>query len=496
MDQKQCEVLVLGGGGAGLVAGVRAASLGRKVIILEKASFLGGGMLFASTMRTFRSKWQKERGIEDQSNAFIRSMMDLTLWRLDPKLVKNAILGTGAFFDWYSEIETEENLAKYEPRPYVFDIPVNGQIGPQVDGFHKGSGELFVNCMIREAKKLGVEILTETAACAAIMKDGKVAGVIAKRGEEELQVLCDKLIIANGSWIKNDEIVDQVMPEFLDAEVLPNAHQNKAYTGDGLKIGAQAGAYIDKESFCLRVMGPILSMGETSPLDALTHAEEQVMVNADGNRFVAEPMVPRIDPFDTGHVLIKQPKSRAYFLYSKKSLQHLIDRSQASVKEGDFDPFGMPPLPDLEVVESWMKEAKEKYPTEIGMAGTWQEAAEQVGIDPKKLCATVEAYNKSCEQKEDWDWFKDPEYLISLDEGPFYILGAKLSTDGAFGGIKVNADMQAFDKTGEAVLDHVYAAGDIASGRHIVLGGIKRQVLNDMSWALSSGFIAGTNAAK
>ena len=28
------------------------------------------------------------------------------------------------------------------------------------------------------------------------------------------------------------------------------------------------------------------------------------------------------------------------------------------------------------------------------------------------------------------------------------------------------------------------------------MSGVKRQVLNDMSWALSSGFLAGTNAAK
>ena len=59
-DYLDCDVLIIGGRGSGLVAAVRAAELGKKVILLEKTKVLGGGMIFARTMRTFRSKWQKE----------------------------------------------------------------------------------------------------------------------------------------------------------------------------------------------------------------------------------------------------------------------------------------------------------------------------------------------------------------------------------------------------------------------------------------------------
>ena len=70
-----------------------------------------------------------------------------------------------------------------------------------------------------------------------------------------------------------------------------------------------------------------------------------------------------------------------------------------------------------------------------------------------------------------------------------------MATDGAFGGIKVNADMQALSASG-GVVDGLFVTGDAASGRHISLGGIKKQVLNDMSWALASGFIAGGSASE
>ena len=84
--------------------------------------------------------------------------------------------------------------------------------------------------------------------------------------------------------------------------------------------------------------------------------------------------------------------------------------------------------------------------------------------------------------------------MIPLTEGPFYALGGKLATDGAFGGVRVNPDMQAYRPDGSLV-EGLYVTGDFASGRHIVMDGVKKQILNDMSWALSSGFMAGTSAA-
>ena len=68
-------------------------------------------------------------------------------------------------------------------------------------------------------------------------------------------------------------------------------------------------------------------------------------------------------------------------------------------------------------------------------------------------------------------------------------------TDGAFGGVRVNPEMQAYKSDG-GLVEGLYVTGDFASGRHINMGGVKRQVLNDLSWAFSSGFLAGTNAGK
>ncbi len=496
MKEHNCDILVIGGGGSGLVAAVRARELsGKKVMVLESGKMPGGGMMFASTMRTFHSRWQQERNIPDQANDFIRKGMDLTLWKLNPKLVTRAVLSTGAFFDWYYEKELPEIQAKYEARPYVFDIPVQGQPGPQIDGFHNGSGKYIVNTMVRQCQEQGIDILLNHRAVDAQVEDGKITAILAETPEGMECFACQTCILACSSWIKNEQVVRKVSPAFAEAEVLPNAHQNPNYRGDGLTIAEKAGAWIDWSKFCLRVMGPICSFTETSPFDALTHTNYGILVNLNAQRFAAEPLAPRMDPFDTGHVLLQQPKGRSFFLYSKNTLEQAIADTKGTAQISGPNPFGVPELPDLEVVDGWFTEKLAQGSHEVGKADTLAELAKQIGLDPEQLQASVAEYNASCAEGVDWNFYKEPGHLLALTDGPFYAVGCKLSTDGAFGGVTVDENMQALRPDGSRV-EGLYVTGDFANGRHIVMDGVKKQVLNDMSWALSSGFIAGTAAAE
>ena len=492
MSEKKCQVVVIGGGGSGLVAAARAAeNPNLNVIVLEKSNTIGGGMNFASTMRTFGSRWQKERNIPDQSDDFMRKGMDATYWQLNPRLVRNAITGTGAFFDWYSSFEDPETLARYEPRPYVFDIPVHGQVGPQVDTFYNGSGRLIVQAMKRRCEDLGVDIRTGHAAYDAELSDGRISAVLCRSEGETVRIPCDVCVLACSCWIRNKEVVNRVLPGFTEMDVLPNAHQNPAYTGDGIPIAEKAGAFVDWESFCLRLMGPQCSFGEQSELDRLTHSKYNVLIDLNGKRFACEPLAPRMDPFDTGHVLTRLPKGKSFFLFSADSLAAIIEESRdpSNPKE---PPFAIMPLPDQNVVESWFDEGIRKNPAEAFKADSVEELAQKMGIDPTALCATVSEYNAACAEGQDQLFCKPAETLAPLSKAPYYALGGKLNTDGAFGGVRVNENMQAYAKD-SSVIDNLYVTGDFASGRHISLGGVKRQTLNDMSWALSSGFLAGTH---
>lgn len=492
MIEKSCHVVVIGGGGSGLVAAARAAEkTGIKVIVVEKTGILGGGMNFASTMRTFGSRWQKERDIPDQSGDFMRRVMDHTFWKLDPHLVKNAIMGTGAFFDWYSSFEDPDTLARFEPRPYVFDIPVQGQIGPQVDTFHNGSGRLFVQAMKKHCSDCGAEILTNHAAYDVETSNGQITAVLCRSGSETVRIRCDVCVLACSSWIRNKDVVNRVLPGFTEMDVLPNAHQNPAYTGDGIPIAEKAGAFVDWDSFCLRLMGPQCSFGEQSKLEHLTHSKYTVLVNLNGKRFACEPLAPRMDPFDTGHVLTQLPRGKSYFLFSANTLQEIIWESRKPFSNPG-SPFAPIPLPDLDVVDGWFTDGIRTNPAEAFRAASLDDLARQLCMDPAILRATTEEYNQACQDGRDWLFCKPADALVPLLDPPFYALGGKLNTDGAFGGVRVNANMQAYAADG-SILENLYVTGDFASGRHISLDGVKRQALNDMSWALSSGFIAGSH---
>ncbi len=128
--KKQCDLVVIGGGGSGLIAGCRAATLGKTVMVLEKDRRLGGGMVMASTMRTFGSQWQKERNLPDNTALYMRNRMDETYWRLDRKLAASMIQGTGQFFDWFTSIAPKEEIDKFSVGRYVFDEE-DGPLGPR-----------------------------------------------------------------------------------------------------------------------------------------------------------------------------------------------------------------------------------------------------------------------------------------------------------------------------------------------------------------------------
>ena len=85
MDEKNvisCDLCVLGGGGAGLTAAARAATLNPalRVVVVEKARGTGGGAAQAGDFRVYGSKWQKDRGLDDNLAADLRTRMDETFW--------------------------------------------------------------------------------------------------------------------------------------------------------------------------------------------------------------------------------------------------------------------------------------------------------------------------------------------------------------------------------------------------------------------------------
>lgn len=101
-----------------------------------------------------------------------------------------------------------------------------------------------------------------------------------------------------------------------------------------------------------------------------------------------------------------------------------------------------------------------------------------------------------CAQARDDDFFKGAEDLVPFGEGPYFAVSGGVGTDGAFGGVRVNENIQAYAADRKTLIENLYVPGDFASGRFLNMAGYKVQIINDLSWAMSSGFIAGSHAAE
>ena len=131
----------------------------------------------------------------------------------------------------------------------------------------------------------------------------------------------------------------------------------------------------------------------------------------------------------------------------------------------------------------------------IARANTLEELAAELGIHAENLKATVAHYNEMCKAGIDTEYFKDPDEMLPFTKAPYYAVSGGLGTDGAFGGVLVNENIQATAKDG-GLIDRLYVPGDFSSGRFLNIRNNKVQITNDLSWAFASGWIAGGSAVE
>jgi hypothetical protein len=251
---------------------------------------------------------------------------------------------------------------------------------------------------------------------------------------------------------------------------------------------------MDEENYTMRLMGPMVFSKSVIPGN-MADSPFSIAVTTEGRRYICEPSQPRLGPFDSGLIMMEQPKGYVYILFDTNNLEAAIQDNLEHPKPESDNAFAIPPLPsDLKKAEEDIGSVIGKEPA-VFCAQSVEELAEKTGLDKETLCTTVEDYNRYCEEGFDASCFKAKEYLVPFTKAPFYAVQAKLGTDGAFGGVTVNENMQAYRKDG-SLIDGLYVTGDFASGRFLNMAGVKVQVLNDMSWALASGFLAGSDVCK
>src|SRR5262245_39848682 len=89
MGKRDFDLIIVGGGGAGLAAGIMARKQGASVMVLEADKKLGGATaLSAAVMYACNTSVQKARGITDTPDAMFNYMMTLAGWDTYPRVMR------------------------------------------------------------------------------------------------------------------------------------------------------------------------------------------------------------------------------------------------------------------------------------------------------------------------------------------------------------------------------------------------------------------------
>lgn len=513
--RRRCDFLVVGGGTAGVIAAAIAADMsGKKVIVLEKAKRPGGSGFYANGIRFFSTKWQRDAGVPDQMDDYIRSAMNITRWELNPKLVENSFRALPALFDWFCTWGKPEEIWQLVDSRYS-----KSRKNIEVRNWEVDKCRKIMHRLIDKCGELGVEILTEHTATEFIMGDrGEIAGVKAKDPGGTSIFDCKYCLVSTGNVINCDPLIARCVPEYANALRRRSGHRLPTNTGDGVLMAEKAGIPVDYKNVCITFTGANSSLAEME-LRAFDQMGEALHVNLEGRRWVNETYI-QID-VENGFlpVLLRQPRCMFYNVMDSRIVS-MDPMPKASIltagNPGGRNVEGGVPDPDEKektsgnaapVPAGMASMPGEKKPAikdleriaamsgrHVVIADTLEELADKMGVDRKTFVATVKRYNGLCAGGRDDDYYKPKKYMLPIEKAPFYATSHFLSMDGAVGGLALNENMQVMGKNGP--IENLYAAGDTTGSRFINRGYERIEIINDMSWAAASGFLAGENIGK
>ncbi len=465
----ESDVIVVGGGTAGLPAAIKVAEAGFKATVLETRKMLGGSFRMVwGSFAIAGTEEQKKQGVDDSPEILYQDMVKVS--GADPEVAR-------AYAD--NQIEAYKML-KEEGIVFPGNTQLPGHSRPRALGSLTigNMGVKMAKAVEDRARRVGVEILPEHRAIRLItdLKTGRVVGVQVdvQDGKEKKNFKAKKaVIIASGGFGRNLELVAEFAPEMVHCvPVMPPSHM-----GDGLIMGLAVGAATKDIGKAVAPAWPVDAVTHSNALRALNFGG--IMVNSEGQRFADESYPDSFYGPMTGAGM-RQSGGSYFVVYTEKTKENIIKAGEAYGKGGGQD---------FMLALERCKQMK---------ADTIEELGKIAGIDGKGLKQTINKYNTDID-KTGYDTVFGrkvqkggiPTPLIKLDSGPYYAVRCVTSTTSMKGGLKINGRCQVVNQFGE-VIPGLYAAGEVSGGLHS-----KTYLLGVMSaGSFTQGIIAGKNAIK
>ncbi|RCW47343.1 MULTISPECIES: flavocytochrome c [unclassified Halanaerobium] len=437
------DIVVIGGGGAGLSAAIEASSRGVDVILVEKMPILGGNTAYATGgLNAAETEFQKANGIEDDADLFFEDTM------LGGKLKNNALLVNKL-------TETADETVAWLTKLGV-DLSDVGRLGgASVSRAHRPAGGAavgshLVDVLVKNAKKAGVDIRLSTKAVEILHNGNAVNGITVENKNGRYNINAEAVIVATGGFGANPEKVVKFDPS-LKGFGTTNA---PGATGDALDFLAPLNvALVDMKEIQTH---PTVVPVKNKMITEAVRGNGAILVNRDAVRFV--------DELETRDIVsaaeLDQEGQTAFLIFDQ------------GVRES------------LSAIESYYKAGL------LTEAESLTALAEKMNLDADQLKSTVNRYNGFVKSGNDKDFGRE-NMKSELTKAPYYAVEVGPAVHHTMGGVKINLSTEVINKSGE-VIEGLYAAGEVTGGIH----GANRLGGNALADITTFGKTAGAKAAE
>ncbi len=460
----ECDILVIGYGGAGMWASlIGADECAQEVIVLEKAPERGGGNSSINN-----GEWTIVE--EDKADLFKRYIKTFTHGKTPDAMIDA----------WVAEAcRNTEYADKYGMTYEVVEQALAGAIPEYAfldEGVYEGScklssvdgfGMLSFHELDAKREELGVRVIFDCHDERLIQNPDtkEIVGAYTMIGSEEKTVKARKgVIMCIGGFEFNEELKN----EYLKCH--PFKFEGWQYnTGDGIKMVEDVGAKL----WHMDMVISMYSMWTRDPeydfsILFFMPAFSYFAVNRLGKRYVNENNMG--SPHNGWHTLLHfddaiddYDRIPSWTIFD----QSCFDAGKLSTSQGDFFECGnfASDLPDsLRAWDGWSQDNKAELERGWILSGdTIEELAAKIKefdhwMDAETLRATFEEYQRFAAAGRDERFDRSAATLVPLDEGPYYAVSVYPGSCSTLGGPMKNEHGQVLD-TSRNPIPRLYAAG-------------------------------------
>jgi fumarate reductase flavoprotein subunit len=432
------DMIIIGGGTAGIPCAICAADKGAKVLLIEKSSQIGGTLWLAGgSMAAAGTRVQAQKGIKDTPDMHFANIMELSHNKAIPEIVRRFVDNAAPMADWLGDL----GFVVRDGEPVAgrgghtsFAVPRYFQ------GRERGRSVLktLLPVLAQHVASGQVKVLLSTSVAELVLgPDRGVQGIIARTDNgPRTQFSARKVVITSGGYCSGPEMYKKVT-----GRTLYSASAYFMSKGEGLLLGEGAGGFIRGGEY--QALGgtvlndrnyPSVSIGQAGGNPARRPPWE-INVNKLGLRYIREDE-PDIDARDS--IFPKQPEARGWVIFDQ------------DIKDKAPPLMGNKSKAEMDVLFA-------AHPM-FTKAQSLDALAQRTGIDGTSLKRTVEDYNAGVRSKK--DRFGREFLPAEIAKPPFYAVELHGGNIVGFGGLAVNADMQVLRPDG-SVIRNLYAAGEV-----------------------------------